>query len=60
MPGLLLLHHRMRIAVARRHADALDASADGRIRAFVHDLVRRHRDRLQTRRAEAVHRVPAP
>ena len=47
--GIPFLHHRMGIIVARRHADAFNAAADSRVDAFHHDLMRRHRDRLQTR-----------
>ncbi len=54
--GLLLLHPRVRIAVALHHADRLEAAADRRVRAAQDDLVRGHRDGLQPRRAEAVDR----
>ncbi len=45
----------MRIAVALRHANAFHAAGDGRVRIFVHDLMRGHRDGLQAGRTESIH-----
>ena len=50
----LLADDAVGVHLALAHRDALDAAADRRGRALLHDLVRGHRDGLEARRAEAV------
>src|SRR6266849_6861742 len=56
--GEMLLHPRVRVAVALRHRDRLDAAADHDVDAVADDVVRRDRDRLEPRGAEAVQGEP--
>ena len=54
--GIFLFDRRAGIVVANDQADALHTAADRGVRAFIHDLMRRHRNGLQAGRAEPVHR----
>ncbi len=53
--GIFLFECGTGIVVANDEADGFDATADGSVGTFCHDLVRRHGDGLQSGRAEAVH-----
>ena len=54
--GIFLFDSGAGIVIADDEADAFHAAADRRVRAFIHDLMGHHRNRLQTGRAEPVHR----